>query len=128
VLHWLGRGPGPTPSGDDVLLGIIATLWSAGALATGRLASLRRSLDRAAAERTTEISAEYLYHACRGRAAGPLHGLLTALHHQDTRATIEAVNRLGDFGHTSGMDSALGVIVAWRHGVVVESVNVSVFE
>jgi hypothetical protein len=114
VLHWLGRGPGLTPSGDDVIVGILATLWSAGAFAAGRLASLRRSLDRAAGERTTDVSAEYLYHACRGRVAGPLHRLLTALHRGDGPATIDAVTRLRDFGHTSGMDSVLGVIVAWR--------------
>jgi hypothetical protein len=114
VLHWLGRGPGLTPSGDDVIVGVIATLWSAGAFTSGRLATLRRSLDHAASERTTDISAEYLYHACRGMVAGPLHQLLTTLHRRDSPATIEAVNRLRNFGHTSGIDSVLGVILAWR--------------
>jgi hypothetical protein len=114
LCYWLGRGPGLTPSGDDVIVGVIATLWSAGALTTGRLASLRRSLDRAARERTTDVSAEYLHYVCRGMVAGPLHQLLTALHYRNGPATIDAVKRLRDFGHTSGMDSALGVIVAWR--------------
>lgn len=115
VLYWLGRGPGLTPSGDDVLAGAIATLWSTGALAPSPLASLRRALDRAARERTTEISAEYLYYACRGMVAGPLRSLLAALHHADTPAAIAAVNRLRGYGHTSGMDSILGVIAASRH-------------
>jgi hypothetical protein len=114
VLYWLGRGPGLTPSGDDVIVGSIATLVSTAAFATGRLASLRGSLGRAAAERTTDVSAEYLHYACRGMVAGPLHQLLTALHRGDSPATIEAVNRLRNFGHTSGIDSALGVILAWR--------------
>ena len=114
VLYWLGRGPGLTPSGDDVIVGVISTLWSAGAFAPGRLASLRRSLHLAAGERTTDVSAEYLHYVCRGMVAGPLHQLLTALHRRDSPATIEAANRLRNFGHTSGMDSALGVILAWR--------------
>jgi hypothetical protein len=129
VLHWLGRGPGLTPSGDDVIVGVIATLWSAGAFATGPLASLRRSLDRVAAERTTDVSAEFLYHVCRGMVAGPLHDVLIALRRGDSRATIAAVERLRDFGHTSGMDSALGIIVAWRtvlpHGWKLVSSDVS---
>jgi hypothetical protein len=114
VLHWLGRGPGLTPSGDDVIVGIIATLWSAGAFAGDRLATLRRSLDRATGECTTDVSAEYLHDVCRGMAAGPLHQLLAALQRGDSPATIEAVNRLRSFGHTSGIDIALGIIVAWR--------------
>jgi len=114
VLHWLGRGPGLTPSGDDVIVGIIATLWSAGAFAGDRLATLRRSLDRATGKCTTDVSAEYLHYACRGMVAGPLHELFTALHRGDGPATIEAANRLRNFGHTSGIDTVLGIIVAWR--------------
>jgi hypothetical protein len=115
VWHWLGRGPGLTPSGDDVLVAAIATLHRAGVLTADVEAALGRSIQHAAARRTTEISAEYLYHACQGMVAGPLHDLITALGRADTRATTSAVNRLQRFGHTSGMDSALGVIAACRY-------------
>lgn len=114
VLYWLGRGPGLTPSGDDVLVGAIATLYSAGVLGAGATAALGRSIQHAA-WRTTEISAEYLYYACQGMVAGPLHDLITALGSADDRATASAVNRLRHFGHTSGMDSVLGVVAATRH-------------
>jgi hypothetical protein len=115
VSHWLGRGPGLTPSGDDVLVGAIATLHNAGLLNTDVEAALGRSIQHAAAGRTTEISAEYLYYACQGMVAGPLHDLITALGCAGTATTIRAINRLQRFGHTSGMDSTLGVIAASRY-------------
>lgn len=115
VLHWLGRGPGLTPSGDDILVGAIASLHSMGVLKTDAMATLGPSIQHAAAGLTTEISREYLYYACQGMVAGPLHGLITALGSADTRATINAVSRLRRFGHTSGMDTTLGVIAAFRY-------------
>jgi hypothetical protein len=114
VLSMLGRGPGLTPSGDDVLIGIIATLYGAGALDSHVRAAFGRALECAARQRTTAISVEYLYYACRGMAAGPLYQLLVAIGQADRPAATRAVERLRDYGHTSGMDSALGALVSQR--------------
>jgi hypothetical protein len=115
VLSLLGRGPGLTPSGDDVLVGMIAALWFVGEIDSSSLVSLRRLLVDAGTRLTTEISVEYLHYACRGMVAGPLHDLLLALGRSDTTATADAVNRLGRYGHTSGMDCLLGVVTGLRH-------------
>ena len=111
VTHWMGRGPGLTPSGDDVLMGMLAALRFSGALDPSSLLGLGASLEAAARRLTTEISAEHLRHACRGMVAGPIRDLLVALDGGDTDVVSGAVDRLGRYGHTSGMDSTLGVVM-----------------
>lgn len=115
VLSWIGRGPGLTPSGDDVLVGMLAALWSAGAVGAGDGAAFCRDLEAVARQRTTVVSVEYLHYACRGMAVGPLCDLLGALGRSDPVGTIEAAGRLGRFGHTSGMDCLLGAVGALRY-------------
>ena len=44
-------------------------------------------------------------------AAGPVRDLLVALDHAETAGVTGAVERLGRYGHTSGMDCALGVVL-----------------
>ncbi|MPZ78930.1 MAG: DUF2877 domain-containing protein [Actinophytocola sp.] len=115
VLHLLGRGPGLTPSGDDVLVGMIAALWFVGEIDASSLAPLRHLLADGALRLTTDISVEYLHHACRGMVVGPLHDLLLALDRSDSSTTADAVSRLCRYGHTSGMDCLLGVVTGLRH-------------
>jgi uncharacterized protein DUF2877 len=120
VTRWLGRGPGLTPSGDDILVGMLVALQLSRVIDVAALAALREPLEAAAGRLTTDISAEYLHHACRGMAAAPVCDLLVALDRGEVVAVAGAVERLGSYGHTSGMDCALGVVVgllqhdAWR--------------
>ncbi len=112
VIHWLGRGPGLTPSGDDVLGGMITALQFVGAIDASRIGLLRESIDAAAGRLTTDLSAEYLHYACRGMASGMVRDLLVALDQSDTIALQDALDRLSRHGDTSGMDCALGVVLA----------------
>ena len=114
VIHWLGRGPGLTPSGDDVLGGMITALQFVGAVNPSRIGPLRESIDAAAGRLTTDLSAEYLHYACRGMASGMVRDLLVALDQPDRIAMQDALDRLSRHGDTSGMDCALGVVVALR--------------
>ena len=115
VLYWLGRGPGLTPSGDDMIAGMITALWFTGEIGPSNAALIRRPLADAARHLTTDISAEYLHCACQGIALGALRDLLVALDRSDMSGAIDAVSRLRRFGHTSGMDSLLGIVAALRH-------------
>ena len=115
MLYLLGRGPGLTPSGDDVLVGMIAALWFVGEIDSASLDPLRHLLVDDAIRLTTDISAEYLHYACRGMVVGVLHDLLLALERSDGPATADAVNRLRRYGHTSGMDCLLGVVTGLHH-------------
>jgi hypothetical protein len=109
-----GRGPGLTPSGDDVLVGILhaMTAWPALAAAAGGPEG-RRRIARAAGPRTTRISAAYLRAAAEGWAAEPWHALVAALDH--TGAALEAaVAALARVGETSGADALTGFCWALR--------------
>jgi hypothetical protein len=97
LLRDVGRGPGLTPRGDDVLAGYCAGL----ALLHGRHAEGHR-LASAAAPRTTALSATLLLHAARGEVPEPVHRLLE---HGDA-------NPLLRFGTTSGVGWLEGLCLA----------------
>lgn len=113
----VGLGGGLTPSGDDVLCGLIsAGRTLAAALGAG---DLDRALHRVggalladAGERTTALSAALLWHAARGELARPARGLLRALL---GRTPLDpALDALLAVGHSSGRDLAVGVRLGAR--------------
>ena len=111
----IGLGPGLTPAGDDVLAGLLVTCRQ---LRTSRAAArivaltepLGRHVAQLAATRTTALSAALLVHAAQGRAAAPVLAVVDAL---VGRAPLgPALTALLAVGHTSGRDTARGVLAA----------------
>lgn len=104
VSQLAGLGPGLTPSGDDVLAGILL------------VASLTERFSppdlRAAAEtaRTHDISLSFLRWAANGHSIEPVHELLFAV--AAGRPTRQAEQRVAAVGATSGHDLLLGLRVA----------------
>lgn len=101
VTALLGRGPGLTPLGDDVLAGALVALVATGAPAAGRLAA--ETLPRAP-HRTTFVSAALLHHAARGECVPELAAFIAG-----TPGAAQALLRVG---HTSGAGLAHGVRAA----------------
>jgi Protein of unknown function (DUF2877) len=99
-----GLGPGLTPSGDDVLAGLLVVLAVAGH--DGR--ELRRAVDGAP---THAISRAFLTWAARGQAVEPVHRLLDALAASDPAAVRRHQEAVLALGHTSGADLLLGLRV-----------------
>ncbi|SDP32069.1 Protein of unknown function [Pedococcus dokdonensis] len=101
----VGAGPGLTPSGDDVLCGVLLGLRLHGA--TDLVDVLWRAV-RPRLGATTSLSAALLREAADGYAVQPLEQLLAALARgragEDDRATSEAVQAVLAIGHTSGAD------------------------
>ena len=102
-----GVGPGLTPSGDDVLAGVLLIarlLWGAAAesylLSCARLAS------------TGELSHAYLRWAGRGQSLEPVHRLLVAACDRDEDEALKAVAAVGRVGASSGCDLCLGLRTA----------------
>jgi len=109
----LGRGPGLTPLGDDVLAGAVAAALLLGeAAGHDRLyrlaAAVAPGLCAAARERTTALSATLLRHACRGEVDDASAGLLQALCGQGDLS--EALGALLAVGHSSGRGLATGIL------------------
>jgi hypothetical protein len=109
-----GRGPGLTPSGDDLLVGIMHALTVWPALADRhRAADLRTLLRDAGAPRTTRISRAYLEAAADGMATEPWHELVGSLA-ADVGRIGQAVAALLRVGETSGADALTGFCWAWE--------------
>jgi uncharacterized protein DUF2877 len=114
----VGLGPGLTPSGDDMLTGVLLALRLLGGAIRGgtRAVWLADWLSAAvtcyASERTTSVSATLLHCAARGQAAAEVAAVLRAFAGQE--AAGPAMARLLTVGHTSGADLAWGLATGCR--------------
>lgn len=108
-----GMGLGLTPSGDDVLVGLLLVLMRWGQLTPfGEEGSgLARRLAVGAAGRTTRISACILHSAAEGyadeRLLKALDGMVTGERSPETCAEL-----LARYGGSSGVDALLGMAIA----------------
>ena len=107
----LGRGPGLTPEGDDLLAAVAGTLAVLGPAAGWDrpvLAGFLAALVEPARERTTALSATLLELAAQGRLAEPA-GRLLDLSPDGEAAWPAALARLERLGHGSGRAYAAGI-------------------
>ncbi len=113
----IGLGPGLTPSGDDLLIGLIAatTLLSE---PLGRSAEFYQRLSTEilaiAHTRTNKLSITWMEHASRGEVAEHLGQLFQALVRDDAHALEEAALAVLSSGATSGGDMLTGIILGGR--------------
>lgn len=114
VRRLIGAGPGLTPAGDDVLVGLLAALYrggSAAASASAAFSCLSQTISRYL-PRTTDVSAHYLRLATRGFFSEPLTRLIDAVVGD---ACVEEVHRrmseVLSVGATSGADALHGVLL-----------------
>lgn len=100
MCSMIGLGPGLTPSGDDFLIGLMAILRMIGEREFLPLlcGEIKRHL-----QKTNDISAAYLYHACHGEFSEPFHGLFSA------GKLVAAVEKIASVGHSSGTDALAGI-------------------
>lgn len=110
----VGLGPGLTPSGDDVLAGLLVTLRHLGGAAGVERAVwlagwLAATVTYDARTRTTPISATLLHCAARGEASPEVTDVLRAV--ADGLPLDPALLRLHALGHTSGADLTQGIAI-----------------
>jgi hypothetical protein len=108
VGQLLGRGPGLTPTGDDVLAGALVSLIALGAPAA---LSLGTAITAAAPDATTTVSVALLRHAARGECIPQLADLLAAVTGTPAAAVPRAAGALLAVGHCSGAGLLHGVLV-----------------
>jgi hypothetical protein len=108
----IGRGPGLTPAGDDVLVGILAVLNSPHSGSAG--VKLAESLGRLIVPRlptTTYVSGQLLRQAANGLFSRVVHDTLSALiEDRPQREMAEMVRRVLETGATSGADTCEGLL------------------
>ncbi len=107
----VGLGEGLTPSGDDFLCGLLAALRCTSRAGDGdrrfALAWGRRLTERLGA--TTTVGATYLEGAIAGAFTGEIQALVRALARGEAGAPV-ALDGLCALGHSSGMDTATGLL------------------
>jgi hypothetical protein len=113
VAQLAGLGPGLTPAGDDVLLGVMYGLWATRAAEVVR-PSVNAIVEAACPEpahgavpRTTTLSAAWLRAAERGEAGAVWHELGHRLSVNGNQWE-ETVGRILETGHSSGADALWG--------------------
>jgi hypothetical protein len=107
----LGRGPGLTPAGDDLLAGLLVGLHHRSELRD----PLAAEVARLARTRTTTLSATLLRHAAAGHAIPAVTAVADALAGAGQDGDLEiALDRLLRVGDTSGAALAWGLLRAAR--------------
>jgi hypothetical protein len=117
----LGRGPGLTPSGDDILAGFMLGSLAFGCATPGAFVAVREL----AWSTTTGLSAQLLDHAAQGECIPEAAAVVAALGSPGLGSARlgsavlggaerlhEAAERLFAVGHTSGAALALGLVRA----------------
>ena len=110
----IGLGPGLTPSGDDLIAGLMIACRSIGR--GEKAADLWQRLEKRAKERTTPISFAHLSAAGQGMGAAPFHDLIDALIENRGDDIAEALDAASRIGHSSGLDAVGGLLLlfdAW---------------
>jgi len=110
----VGLGLGLTPSGDDVLVGFLAShkILSSNFWKQLNGSSLNNTLVQIAVSKTTPVASEFLRYALDGIFSDTLYHVFEALptkssHKTDTLSIQEFIN----WGHTSGTDTLVGVVL-----------------
>ena len=108
-----GLGPGLTPSGDDLLVGALATHAWAEAAGFGGTGGVRTAIAMAAAPLTSRLSGQLLIAAAAGDVTAPLAGLLAAVLRRGGSFPPD-VSAVLAIGATSGSDLVVGVRICGR--------------
>lgn len=117
ITDLIGRGPGATPAGDDLLCGLLVTLRAVSSPGQQcRLWSITEPLIETAHRETTAVSAAMLAEAAKGRASKPVRDSLVCLLSQPPTAeharSDDVLDDLMTIGHTSGADVLAGILTA----------------
>lgn len=104
----VGRGPGLTPAGDDIIAGAEAALHAIAHPMAGFAGAVLADVG----SRTTEVSAAMLRHAAAGAFAERIHRLIQATLVDDLAPTGDPLRGTADWGATSGTDALAGVVLA----------------
>lgn len=109
----LGRGGGLTPSGDDWISGFLLYFARTGQQSEF-IRTLGRSLTDQAFESTTMISANRIEAACQGWSEELFLEIVDSLLVSDAEVSSLKIERLVNFGHSSGVDTCVGIGAALK--------------
>jgi len=110
----VGLGPGLTPSADDVLLGLMASLTLISEnlnIFEDLVSEVNKSIISCIQDRTTLISQEFLMHAAAGEVNEPIVALIEKALTARPNEVEEATKHVLAIGEASGTDMVLGIFL-----------------
>ncbi|EPE2357349.1 MULTISPECIES: DUF2877 domain-containing protein [Enterococcus] len=107
VAHFLGRGIGLTPSGDDMLMGMIM-MSNSFSMPMEWSSFILTQLERT---QTTKVSDAYYKALLSGYISTQFVSLLQIIKDKKMTDWNEAISRIADYGHTSGWDTLFGIFL-----------------
>lgn len=107
--YFIGRGKGLTPSGDDLILGMVSMLKVVNKDNISK--DLLSYLEEHGDKRTTDISLEYLKYGCSGSVGKNIKKTCEGLINLDCNID-KYLDKLSKKGHSSGIDTILGIYLA----------------
>ena len=116
--YWIGRGLGLTPSGDDLLTGICASLSVLQGTSNRFHLQLRGYVTQYGLQRTTQVGYEYLYYAAQHKYHSHLIQFCSALLTEQESSLSAVLEEMRAIGHTSGTDTIIGVLLGMKIGLV----------
>lgn len=109
--YWIGRGPGLTPSGDDILTGLTAMLTVLEGSSTPFVKQLASYLQQYGKQRTTQVGLEYLIYATAHQYHSHLVEVCKSVLRTDRHQVSAAITEMKKMGHTSGTDTLIGMLL-----------------
>lgn len=109
LRYFLGRGRGLTPSGDDIIIGLLAVHAVTGMYSQTFIQILKDII--LAESITTDISKEYLKYALNEKFSSVVVHMMTELLEENSVEFNQHFADLVQVGHSSGVDSAFGLLI-----------------
>jgi len=112
----VGLGVGLTPSGDDFIVGLLSLITACENTEKNfpNVSNLVNASISDSLSRTSDISREFLYFACKKEFSEPFHELYKNALFPDERETFASAIRLGRLGQNSGIEGLSGVLFGIR--------------
>lgn len=110
ITHFVGRGIGLTPSGDDMLMGVLM-VYEALEIKGNWMETLKKQLDLI---QTTDVSMAYYRTLLEGYTSSYFVDLLKAFQRQDFSEWELLIDRISHYGHSSGWDTLYGIYLFFQ--------------
>lgn len=109
LRYFLGRGQGLTPSGDDMIVGLLAFDAVSPFLSTSFYEKVSELIEGESI--TTDVAREYLRYALKQEYSSTVSNMVNALADGDASNFEKVLHDLIGVGHSSGLDTILGILI-----------------
>lgn len=109
LRYFLGRGQGLTPSGDDMIVGLLAFDAVSRFLSASFYQKVSELIEGESI--TTDVAREYLRYALKQEFSSTVSNMVNALADGDATNFEKVFHDLIGVGHSSGLDTILGILL-----------------